>query len=272
MRQLGFRGFILVISLCCVAGGELAAGETWNKVASAPYTDKVATKAVSSLNGHATLLSGWLEDSVNDTGMAALASLFSLPIGENLGFQTDSLIAFSHGEFGGGIAGHLFWRDPTAGMAGIFGQWVARHQPNWKTWRAGVEGEIYLDQLSVGTVLGYEIPKLPNGISSQEDIFAIADLSYYPNDDFRILTGYRYLNRTNIAALGLETKLFALPMASLLLEGRLGQRDYAAVWTGLRWRFGEIPKTLKRHHRKDGVGDTERESIFQINVHKEYRD
>jgi hypothetical protein len=229
--------------------------------------------AVSGLNGQTYVLGGWLGDSVNDTGMVAFGGKVAAPLGNRFGVQGDTLLAFSHGEFGGGVAGHAFWRDPSAGLLGLYGQWVARHQPNWKTWRGGAEAHAYFSNFDFTAIVGYESPVLPESYGNHDDVFTIADVAYYVSDDARISAGYRYLNGVNIAAVDLELQHWTSNWpedVSLTLSGRVGELDYAAVWLGLTWNFGADGRSLRARHREDGTIDTEKENIFQIDLPRGY--
>ena len=266
MRTVRLILGLIVLSFLLVSGG--ASG-----IALAGDVDGGDGLAISHFNGRAYIVGGWLDDSVNGTGMVAVGGSLATPIGRYFGVQGDTALAFSHGEFGGGVAGHVFWRDPSAGLFGIYGQWVARHQPNWKTWRGGLEAQSYLGDWDLRAIVGFEEPVLPAGYASHHDIFAIADVGYYFSDNVQLSIGYRYLNGFNIGAVDFK---FLSPDASrskdllLTLSGRIGEFGYAAAWLDLTMLIGAPQISLRDHYRKYSAMDTEKENIFQVDIQRAY--
>ncbi len=119
--------------------------------------------------------------------------------------------------------------------------------------RAGIEGEAYLGRFSIEAMLGWQGLDFDAG-GHDDNIFALADLAFYPIDNLRLSAGYRFWNDINMAAFGAE---YQLPMqwggsaASLFAEARVGEDDYLSVWGGLRFYLGAQPKPLIRRHRED---------------------
>lgn len=56
----------------------------------------------------------------NDLTYTGSKGSVSGPIGRQFGFQLDGLAADYSGYFLGGVGGHLFWRDPSVGLLGIY--------------------------------------------------------------------------------------------------------------------------------------------------------
>ena len=162
------------------------------------------------------------------------------------------------GDFVGQVGGHLFWRNPETALFGVYGEFVSRDNPSWDTWRVGVQGEVYLGNVSLEGIVGYEDTNFPTGISDAEDVFAYADVAYYFTDDFRVAGGYRRLDGRDIGALGMEYQLQSSLLGggtSLFAEWRVGTDEYAAVWGGVRIYLGQ-DKSLIRRHREDDPGTT----------------
>lgn len=109
--------------------------------------------AVSGLNGKIAILGGALDDD----GFGALEGSFSAPLGMRFGFQGDAIVGISNGDFIGGGGAHLFWRDPTKGLLGVYGGYMHSEDVDSSVGRIGVEGEFYHQKLTLKTVFGAEI-------------------------------------------------------------------------------------------------------------------
>lgn len=228
--------------------------------------------AVSAFNGKIAGFGGWLDDETGDTGIGGLMGSFSVPLGHRFGFEADGMVATAHSDFVGEVGAHLFWRDPSKGLLGLYGEYVTRDDPDWETWRLGVEGHAYLGNISLEALVGYEETDLPPGFSDDENVFAYLDAAYYLNDNFRIAAGYRHLDGIHIGAAGLEyqfSESFWGMGTSVFAEGRIGEDDYAAVWGGLRLYLGQENKSLIRRHREDDPGAYGDENLWDIPVSPE---
>jgi hypothetical protein len=224
--------------------------------------------AVSGINGKVSGFGGWENyDLGADGGLFGVDGSFSIPLGQMFGFQADGMISSLDGNFIGGAAGHLFWRNPATGLLGLYGSWVTRDGSGVDTWRIGVEGEFYSGPITIQGVVGYEGADVPAFILlDDEDVFAYADLAYYATPDLRFSAGYRRLNGLDMAALGAEWQLPAdfIGGTSLFAEGRIGEDDYASVWAGLRVYLGAERKTLIRRHREDDPFNWLSNNIFDF--------
>ena len=225
--------------------------------------------AVSGINGKVSGFGGWENyDLGADGGLFGVDGSFSIPLGQMFGFQADGMISSLDGNFIGGTAGHLFWRNPATGLLGVYGSWVTRDDSGVDTWRIGVEGEFYSGPITIQGVVGYEGADVPAFILlDDEDVFAYADLSYYATPDLRFSAGYRRLNGLDMAALGAEWQLPTnfIGGTSLFAEGRIGEDDFVSVWAGLRVYLSAENKTLIRRHREDDPFDWLSNNIFDFN-------
>ena len=224
--------------------------------------------AVSGINGKVSGFGGWEDyDTGPDGGLFGVDGSLSIPLGQLFGFQVDGMAASLDGDFIGGAAGHLFWRDPSVGLIGLYGDWVTRDNSGVDTWRLGVEGEYYSGPISIEAIVGYEDADVPAFVLlDDENIFAYADAAFYATPDLRFSVGYRHLNNLDMAAVGAEWQLPTdfIGGTSLFAEGRIGEDDYASVWAGLRVYLSAENKTLIRRHREDDPGSKLTNNLFDF--------
>lgn len=221
--------------------------------------------AVSGINGKIAALGG----AFDDEGFGVLSGSISVPLGTRYGFQGDAIAGVRDGEFVGGVGGHLFWRDPSQALLGVFGSFTQREDIDGHVARLGVEGEYYWNQWTVRSLLGAEFLDAGNAFTDVDDgFFAFSDVSYYLNDNLQLSVGHRYTRERNALALGAEFQLDQQVFSSgvsLFAEARIGEDDYQAAWGGVRFYLGD-EKTLIRRHREDdpkGLGD---EDLFEVDA------
>lgn len=209
---------------------------------------------------------------------------FSTPLGDRTspyGLQIDGGAGrFDHSGFAA-IGGHLFWRDPSRGVIGLYGNYT-----NWDKFggvhvgQVAGEGALYWGRYTIEGVAGVEFGNTAslttgdavNGFLIQSfDVttrfFDKINFGYYIQDDLKVFIGHRYLGGKNALALGAE---WALPIKSggtqvaLFAEGRVGENDFHGVWGGVRVYFGQREKTLIQRHRQDDPIDWSPESLVSI--------
>lgn len=218
-----------------------------------PAAEELPLPAVSALNGKFAVLGGGFDVNGGNGELFGAQGAISVPISQRFGFQADGFGMWTSGDLVAGGAGHLFWRDPSVGLLGVYGGGARNDLLDFYTIRAGIEGEAYLGPISIEAVLGWEGLEFDAG-GDDDNIFALADLAFYATDDLRLSAGYRHWNDIHMAAFGAE---YQLPMqwggngAALFAEGRVGENDYVAIWGGFRVYLGPEPKTLIRRHRED---------------------
>lgn len=219
--------------------------------------------AVSGLNGKLSFEGGALDES----GFGAVNGSISAPIGQRFGVQLDGSVGLLEDEFAGGVAGHLFWRDPSYALVGIFGSHTTTEYIDGDVSRLGLEAEYYWNRFTLRTVMGAEFIDIAPPINYDEtNFFAFTDVSYYAMDDLELSVGHRYTGESHALALGVEyqlqQQLFSNGVA-LFAEGRIGEDDYTGGWAGMRMYFGEN-KSLMRRHREDDPTDWAEDSVFSV--------
>jgi hypothetical protein len=168
---------------------------------------------------------------------------YSVPLTQQWGAQIDGLAGTGGGDAFWGAAGHLFWRDPTVGLLGLYGSWVAWSNAGANVSKVGIEGQMYNGRFTLGGNI-VEQGGTFSGLAGE------ADLSYYAGDNFRLDGGYRFLQGIGgVGSVGAEW----LPNNNgfgLFATGNFGQSGYSTVLGGLKFYTG-APKSLIGRDRQD---------------------
>lgn len=171
----------------------------------------------------------------------------TVPVSHSWGFQGDAMVGSLDGNLMGAVGAHLFWRDPSTGLLGIYGDVGAVDGGLSNTIsRIAGEGELYLDNFTIRALIGGQF-------GDSDGFFDKVTLSYYPTPDLELYIGHRFLpDRGNFGAVGLEYLFtpLAAPQISFYAEGRFGEDGYSAGYGGLRFYFGP-PKPLMNRDRED---------------------
>ncbi|WP_306259401.1 hypothetical protein [Pararhizobium sp. IMCC21322] len=225
--------------------------------------EPVVLPAVSGINGKISILGG----SLFDEGYGALEGSLSVPVGTRYGLQLDAAVGVHDEDFVGGGAAHLFWRDPTIGLLGLYGSYTHHDDLGGGISRVGVEAEYYWDRVTVKGVVGAEFIDVDNVIEvDEENLFAFSDISYYAMDNLELSVGHRYTAETHALALGIEYQLDQQIFSSgvaLFAEGRIGENDYEGIWGGVTFYIGD-DKSLIRRHREDDPDDWGEDNLLGL--------
>jgi hypothetical protein len=211
--------------------------------------------AVSEPNGKLSVFGGVRdEDSVSSDGFGGVEGSYSIPLDYRYGAQVDGMVGLRDGDAMFGVGGHLFWRDPSQGLLGVTGSYVGWDADNG-TWggytdmaRVGVEGEMYLDQLTLAAQAGVQF-----GQRTDDGLYGRADLKWYASPDLALKLGVSADDhRDFVAHAGTEFQAgFAgIPGLTLFADAAAGDDDYYKVYAGVRIYFG-TPKSLIDRHRLD---------------------
>ncbi len=224
----------------------------------APPAPQVSTCAVDGINGKAGGLGGSADDKSFYGGFGSL----SVPLGCQFGVQFDGDASSYDNRFLGNVGAHLFWRDPSNALLGLYGSYTRWDEfGGLDAGHVAVEGELYRGRWTLrgiaGAEFGNSVSQTVGSVIQTYDVktrfFDEVNLAYYLNDDLKVYVGHRYVYGKNALALGGE---WGLPlgrgvMASLFAEGRIGESGDDGVWGGLRFYFGQHDKSLMRRHRED---------------------
>lgn len=209
-----------------------------------------AGPAVSGPNGKVEFDAGVLNVSSGFSGRAA--GTLTLPLGDRYGLQAD----FSAASAGGpeaSAAFHFFTRDPQSYLIG--GTLGVIRTPGASVVAAGPEAEGYFGRWTLEAWGGLAVTRPTSG-AARAGVFGMADVAYYPDDNFRLSAGLSLLDGYAALHLGAEY-LFASPTLPLAVtaEARFGQDGSVQATIGLRAYFGASDKPLILRHREDDPWD-----------------
>ena len=215
---------------------------------------QAAGPAVSAPNGKLEFDAGALSLPA-PTFMGRAAGTLTLPLGQRFGLQADFSASTAPG-FTTSAAFHLFTRDPQAYLIG--GALGFVRSPGALVMAAGPEAELYLDRWTLEAWAGASLvrPTAPAG-PDRYGVFALANVGYYPTDNWRLSLGLSSLDGYNAVSIGSEYLLdkFDMPI-SVTGEARIGQDGAVRAMIGLRGYIGPDPhKTLIDRHRQDDPAD-----------------
>lgn len=216
--------------------------------------------AVSELNAKFAVVGGVFEE----FGAGLVEGSVSIPVTFSTGLQLDGLVGIGDGGgiFGGGA--HLFWRDPSVGLFGIYASVtdVNVDSSDYTHFSGGLEAAAYVGRFSIEAIVGLE-----GGDNTEAGVFAFANLAYYPLDDLRLYAGARYIQEDVVGAAGLEYQFNPGgrdQAIAVFAEGRIGE-DRAEVWGGMRVYFGQ-PNSLIGRHREDDPSNPSLDFLFEEKV------
>src|SRR6185437_14476155 len=181
--------------------------------------------AVSGPNGKLSVEGG----SSADEGEGVATGSFALPLGHAFGAQADAAVGSFDDEILGGGALHLFTRDPSRYLLGLYGSYHTWNSMN--VWRAALEGELYIGQVTLEAIAGYESFDAPNFIDGSpvltlddDHLFGQADAAYYITDDFKVY------------AIAISTRRASAPPGRSILSAawRFPWRSLPAVISAMR--------------------------------------
>lgn len=218
-------------------------------------------QAVSGLNGKIDARGGYYKSDADSTNNFAgfATGAVTAPLGKQFGLQVDAGAGVAGGDLYWGGGGHLFWRDPSMGLVGLYGQYGEFKKASAA--RLGVEGEAYFGKFTLGGNVAYQWGSDSRKVSVEDGIVAGVNLKFYVTDNFMLRAGGGIEGGSGFGKGGFEFQpgFAALPGLSVFADAGGGGNDHFFALAGIRYYFGDN-KTLIRRHREDdpdGIAVTE---------------
>ncbi len=240
MKERFSKACLLVPILFLVLAGPIGA----------QTTNGQTLPAVSGFNGKLDYAGGEMNSFAGHNFDASI----TFPVTHQIGFQADGLYSrISNLDFYGG-AGHLFWRDPSIGLAGLTGGYLYRNGfGGVDTFQVGAEGEYYFKCFTFGAFAGvgqinYANPA-PFIDTNPTRFIGSVSAGYYPINNLLVSASYTTAFNNNLGKGNLE---YQTPINGLALtaEAALGDNSYDHLLFGIRYYFGG-KKSLRDRHRQD---------------------
>lgn len=186
--------------------------------------------AVDGLNFKASALTGVIGGYANH--MVLLSASTPFPYFSQFGAQLDLGIGNYRSDYTSAAAGlHLFWRDPSVGMLGIYGDYGYVNPEH--AGRMGFEGSLYNGRWTLDGFAGVQF-----GQHVLTQFVDEVDLTYYFTDEFRGSIGQRYTSRGNVGNVSFEYMPASFGGWSVFGEAEAGEDHYYGAWLGIRYSFG----------------------------------
>ncbi len=202
--------------------------------------------AVSALNFKVTAQGGHVEE--EDAWLGLVQGTAS--IAPAWGVQGEAGVFGLDGETAYGLAGHVFTRDPAQYLLGGFAAWVHADDLDLDVGRLGVEGEYYLEKLTLTVNTGYQF-----GDSFIDDTwFGEAQVRWYLDNDFALQGGVAFTDDVAVTSFGAEWLVgtgSSLPGLALRGDVHLGDNSFDSVMGGITYYFGPDANLKDRHRKQD---------------------
>lgn len=202
--------------------------------------------AVSALNFKVTAEGGHIEEEEAWLGLVQATA----PLGHAWGIQGEAAVADISGDTAYGLAGHVFTRDPASYLLGGFGAWAHADGLDADVGRIGVEGEYYLEKITLSANTGYQF-----GDNAIDDTwFGEVQASWYLDPDFAVSGGVAFNDDNAITHIGAEWLVgsgSSLPGLALRGDLNLGDNGYDSAMGGITYYFGPDASLKDRHRKQD---------------------
>ena len=177
----------------------------------------------------------------------------AFPLGHGYGAQIDGLVGTAEGgDAFHGLGGHLFWRDPSRALVGIYAshvQWETNAATSGSSssdlGKVGLESQLYLGRLSLEGLAAYQF-------GSDHGFAGKGTVAYYPLDDLRLHVGVTHYAGTGFGATtGLEWAPHSGRGMSLFADVGVNENHDVRALVGLKFYTVRNDKSLIARHRQD---------------------
>jgi len=170
--------------------------EAADPIAAAGPDGAIPLPAVDGFNANVAGFGGAAAGQALSGGVGAV----TLPLGFRYGLQIDAAVAGADSRYLGdvtvaGTAAHLFWRDPSVGLIGVYGHYLHSDALSGIDVVAGAaEAALYRGRFTLEAVAGAQGGELDLGalgsINIDPRFFDVAQLAYYPIDNLKLSVGH----------------------------------------------------------------------------------
>ena len=176
---------------------------------------------------------------------------------QRMGFQVDLAIGFNDEDQTGGLGGHVFWRDPSRGLAGVIASYAQLDRssggPDADAILIGGEGEYYRNRLTLSVTAGHQF-----GDETDNGIFARGGLGWYFHENLLVGGSAGFdPQRDMVITVNSEYQLDLEKYQGVTVfgNGLYGDDEQIGLLAGVRLYFGGNDKSLQRRHREDDPVD-----------------
>ncbi|MDE1151519.1 MAG: hypothetical protein PW788_03185 [Micavibrio sp.] len=178
---------------------------------------------------------------IDHDAKAIISGTATVPIGNSFGAQLDGSEALGEGLNRGGLAGHIFYRDPSKYLLGATAMWSRVGSDDIT--RVGPEAEGYWGDFTA---------RLAGGWQSDDDDdtgYINTRLSYYVTDNIVVAAGAGAFSNNRSAGLDAEWQPDAVPFSVFAAAGDTNESDGYGI-LGVRLPLGSQGVTLKDRQRR----------------------
>ena len=211
--------------------------------------DRAVLPAVSGANAKVGAFGASLD---GESAAGAFAAL-SFPLGHGFGAQFDGLIGDGNGGNFHGFGGHLFWRDPSRGLLGVYASYLRWNTETFyddfwvtgaKVGKIGAESHLYLGPLTLEGIAAYQF-------GSETGFAGKATVAYYPRDNLRLYLGVNHLEGPGLDCFHGRRVGTVGPRDVLFADVGFNEDHDTRVLAGVKFYLSHEDKSLIRRHRED---------------------
>lgn len=266
------------------ANADEAMAYAFDKLAYKAVAPNLPAPAVDGTNGKIGVFGG----SFGRKSGYGVEGTLQVPTAHAWGMQFNPRLGSVGGRTFGELGFHMFTRNPSVGLAGLYVNHVHLDQfGGAHATTVAFEGEYYFGRWTFQGIFGVEFG---NSASSTSTAVSVAgnvittttfiqgfdvktrftdqfNLKYYITDNWSGYIGHRYQGGKHAFALGTEAVIPLAPnlATTVFAEGRVAGGDSSGVWGGLRYYFGHKGKSLFKRHRENDDPPDWSSNLFTLN-------